>query len=49
MDRASTSKGNSATFITQHHNDGKSRYGGRDAIGYGEKGVCPQWPKGAKV
>jgi len=49
MDKASTSNGNSTIFQTQHHNDGKSHYGGRDIVGYGEKTVYPQWPKGAKV
>ena len=39
----------SSSFSIDHPNDGKSQYGGRDVVGYGEKPVCPQWPNGAKV
>jgi len=32
-----------------HPNDGKSRYGGRDIVGYGAIRPKPKWPNGAKV
>lgn len=35
--------------ITHHPNDGKSKYGGRDVVGYGSTPPDPKWPKGAKV
>jgi allantoinase len=34
---------------TQHKNDGLSKYGGRDLIGYGNQTPTFKWPKGAKV
>ena len=34
---------------SQHVNDGKSQYGGRDCVGYGEVPPDPKWPNGAKV
>jgi hypothetical protein len=35
--------------ITHHENDGLSKYGGRDLIGYGDRPPAPKWPKNAKV
>lgn len=32
-----------------HENDGKSKYGMRDVIGYGKRPVVPHWPNKAKV
>lgn len=32
-----------------HENDTKTKYGGRDLIGYGDKSPAFKWPKGAKV
>ena len=32
-----------------HENDGLSRYGGRNLVGYADKPPVPKWPKGAKV
>eukprot|EP00980_Cylindrotheca_fusiformis_P031328 scaffold26184_cov132-Cylindrotheca_fusiformis.AAC.2 len=32
-----------------HENDGKSKYGHRDVIGYGKRPVQPHWPNKAKV
>jgi hypothetical protein len=37
------------TWKSQHENDGLSKYGGRDTVGYGEKTPKPKWPNGAKV
>ena len=34
---------------SEHQNDGLSKYGGRDLMGYAEKPPNPKWPKGAKV
>jgi hypothetical protein len=34
---------------TQHKNDGLSKYGGRDLLGYGNQTPNFKWPKGAKV
>jgi allantoinase len=34
---------------SNHKNDGKSQYGGRDCVGYGEATPEPLWPNGAKV
>lgn len=35
--------------LTQHENDGLSKYGGRDLVGYADGPPCPKWPRGAKV
>ena len=32
-----------------HENDGKTKYGNRDIIGYGKSPVQPHWPNKAKV
>ena len=32
-----------------HANDGKSKYGFRDVVGYGKRPVVPHWPNKAKV
>ena len=32
-----------------HENDGLTKYGGRDLLGYGSQPPAPKWPKGAKV
>lgn len=37
------------TWKSQHENDGHSKYGGRDPVGYGQKPPKPKWPNGAKV
>lgn len=37
------------TWTSAHENDGKSKYGHRDIVGYGKVATNPQWPKGAKV
>ena len=37
------------TWKSKHENDGLSKYGGRDTVGYGEKTPKPKWPHGAKV
>jgi hypothetical protein len=34
---------------SSHENDGKSKYGHRDVIGYGKRPVQPHWPNKAKV
>jgi len=34
---------------THHENDGLTKYGGRDHLGYGGHPPNPKWPKGAKV
>lgn len=38
-----------ATWKSQHENDGLTKYGGRDLLGYGERPPNPKWPRGAKV
>jgi hypothetical protein len=38
-----------SAWKSQHVNDGLSKYGGRDLMGYGEKPPAPKWPHGAKV
>ena len=35
--------------LSQHANDGKSQYGGRDIIGYGSNPPDPRWPNNAKL
>lgn len=37
------------TWKSQHKNDGLSKCGGRDLMGYGAKTPNPKWPRGAKV
>jgi hypothetical protein len=37
------------TWKSQHENDGLSKYGGRDLVGFGHKPPCPKWPGGAKL
>lgn len=37
------------TWKSKHENDGLSKYGSRDTVGYGEKTPKPKWPNGAKV
>lgn len=37
------------TWKSQHENDGHSKYGGRDTVGYAEKPPKPTWKHGAKV
>jgi hypothetical protein len=37
------------TWKSAHENDKKSKYGGRDTVGYGANPVNAHWPKGAKV
>jgi allantoinase len=32
-----------------HENDGLTKYGGRDLLGYGSHPPAPKWPKGTKV
>jgi hypothetical protein len=39
----------SSDFKSRHENDGLSRYGGRDMMGYGIQPPAPKWPKGAKL
>ena len=39
----------SAYPLSSHENDGKSKYGGRDLIGYGQTPPDPKWPNNAKV
>jgi len=39
----------SVHWHSQHGNDGKSQYGGRDVAGYGFTPPNPRWPKKAKV
>jgi hypothetical protein len=34
---------------SHHENDGLSKYGGRDLMGYAAKPPTPKWPRGAKV
>lgn len=38
-----------STWKSQHENDGLSKYGGRDIVGYGSRPPAPKWPNGAKV
>jgi hypothetical protein len=38
-----------SAWKSQQANDGLSKYGGRDLMGYGEKPPAPKWPHGAKV
>jgi allantoinase len=38
-----------ANWKSYHANDGLSKYGGRDVMGYMEKTPAPKWPGGAKV
>ena len=40
---------NSSKWASQHANDGLSKYGGRDMMGYSDKPPSPRWPNGAKV
>ena len=40
---------NNLNYISAHQNDGKSKYGGRDLVGYGANPPDPKWPNGAKV
>ena len=35
--------------LSAHPNDGKSKYGGRDLVGYGSNPPNPKWPNKAKV
>jgi hypothetical protein len=37
------------SWKSQHENDGLSKYGGRDLVGFGHKPPCPKWPGGAKL
>ena len=37
------------SWNSDHENDGKSKYGGRDMIGYGRNTPQPRWPNKAKV
>jgi hypothetical protein len=37
------------TWKSRHENDGLTKYGGRDLMGYAQKTPNPKWPKGAKV
>lgn len=37
------------TWKTAHENDRKSKYGGRDIVGYGGNPIQPHWPRSAKV
>ena len=46
-DSATTENGGKPTLV--HENDGKSKYGGRDIVGYGRKPSNPHWPNKAKV
>ena len=39
----------SSTPKVGHENDGKSKYGFRDVVGYGKRPVVPHWPNKAKV
>jgi allantoinase len=34
---------------SHHENDGLSKYGGRDLVGFGNKPPSPKWPGNAKV
>lgn len=34
---------------SRHENDGKSKYGGRDVVGYANRRPDANWPGGAKV
>lgn len=43
-------EGMSETWVKSYHeNDTKTKYGGRDLIGYGAQSPAVKWPKGAKV
>lgn len=44
-----TEMSSSAYPLSSHENDGKSKYGGRDLIGYGKTPPDPKWPNNAKV
>ena len=46
---ASPSNQAGATPKIGHENDGKSKYGHRDVVGYGKRPVQPHWPNKAKV
>lgn len=47
---ASTPPPSSSSYpLSNHPNDGKSSYGGRDLIGYGSTPPNPKWPNGAKL
>ncbi len=35
--------------LSSHPNDGKSKYGGRDLVGYGANPPDPKWPNDAKL
>ena len=37
------------TWTSHHENDGKTKYGGRDLLGYGGHPLQPHWPRAAKV
>ena len=38
------------TWVSSYHeNDTKTKYGGRDMLGYGQQSPQFKWPKGAKV
>lgn len=39
----------SGSWKCQHDNDGLSKYGGRDVVGYGGHPPAPKWPGNAKV
>jgi hypothetical protein len=39
----------SGSWKCQHENDGLSKYGGRDVVGYGGHPPAPKWPGNAKV
>lgn len=47
--KKSMSLNKNTSWKSQHENDGLSKYGGRDLVGFGQKPPCPKWPGGAKV
>jgi hypothetical protein len=46
MDRK---KAPAQVWKSHHENDGLTKYGGRDLLGYGEKTPIPKWPGYGKV
>ena len=36
-------------YKSYHENDGLTKYGGRDLLGYGSQPPAPKWPRGARV
>lgn len=48
-DMTGETKASPRVWKSYHENDGLTKYGGRDLLGYGEKTPIPKWPNYGKV